>query len=966
MKRFTIHIILIIICSVNLWAQQGISMHFIESNTKETANGIARNTIKIVNNTVNTYPFLLQFNVPNKWKVLGNLERTFMLSPYDSLFIPVYMMPIQLIQGGEYAVLGAQLFSDGFLVNSHNWVLSVEKFTNWHIQAESNQIYFLHNSDTAHIRFNVINLGNADEDINLSLTPFRNKLTLYNQSYTLFEPETFTLKSGKDTVLNYNAVIRREFEGEATYNTLTRKNNKEIYSISAVAENGGEERLNSVNKENITLSKVNANYRENRFSSASLPMVVQLDAYNILEESTYLSFQAYGNKTINEVNELSYFYQTNFNSNVINSEAFLGDYFYVGYIAPSYYGELGNLVLNHEGASVSGKGIRGGYTLGNHQFGGGVVASPTLFDIEKWGASSYYKFNYNPYDLRSAVYAFYEENAYNRQRNITILPEGQWRINKNHLVRVLLGYNARTYLYNDPAKFTRNGFGTRLSYAGRFNRYSISLSGRYGSPTYEPSPGISQISAIGGYYHNNGLQSRLIMSNFSSRPEIYDVYGTLVQEGLRSRSSQIEYKISAQEKMSTISGSAYARERFYNNLQMLHEGLSVSYYKRFQDKSRISASINTDVNQFPDKAGFGSFFTTRIKTSYRIKNNILLNFRYHYGPFYYYEFSDYALTRENPQTIFLNGYYDLWMAKNRLLARFSGNYNYRLNREQHIFNSRPELFWYTQTGFRFSMYSNISYFSRQQQVFGQPENFYTSSSGNVELGFGVRKELGIPVSKKRFYDVTIHAFYDANGNGMMDKNEKGLTNVLVSLVSKLDVDAYQQQNDYKVLTGNNGMATLDNIKGGDYTIVVNKLTKGDGFYNNSTSSIELVRDEDIYLPFSSGGKIMGTLQIQKARYSRFEEKDIELGNIRIVVKDINGNEYSTLTDSKGFFKIEIPGGKFRIYVNNAAFGAGFSVQNNNVEVEINDKSSSVFVNFLVTETERKMNIKRFDSNETAD
>ncbi|MFB6320691.1 hypothetical protein [Saccharicrinis sp. FJH54] len=959
MKKYLLQILLLITGFQVLSAQQGIVMQFLNKNTTESVSEIARNRIKIVNNTTNTYPFLLNFKVPPKWKLLGMQSRTFILAPNDSVFVPVYMIPDKNIQGGDYAVLGAELFSDGFLVNNDNWILTVERLSNWHIQPESNQIYFLHGRDTADLKFYVINQGNATEDLLFDLNAFRDKLTLYDDDYNIFRPEDFSLKSGKDTVLNFHAVINRKFEGENTYNTLRKKPNREIYNIRAEAHNKGDDHLYAVDKENITLNKVSDYYQENRYGSASLPLVVQLDAYNILEQSTYLSFQAYGNKTINEVNELSYFYQTNFNSNVLNADAFLGDYFFVGYNAPKYYAELGNLVLNHEGASVSGKGVRGGYRAKGHEAGGGIVASPDMFEIERWGGSLYYKYNYAPRDLNAAVYSFYEENSYNNQQNITVIPESSWRINNNHMVRLMMGYNMRTYLFNAPGRFTRNGYGTRLSYGGRFNRFTFSATGRYGTPTYEPSPGITQLSGITGFYHQSGLQSRLLVSHFSSRPDIYDVFGNLVQQGLRSRTNQAEYKLSASQRMNTFSGSLYARERFYNSLQMVNEGVGVSYYRRFEDNSRISASLNTDVNQFPELIGFGSFFSARLKTSYRYRSNLLVNLRYHYGPFYYYEFSEYAQSRENPQTIFLNGYYDLWMAKNRLLARFSGNYNYRLVREQHIFNTRPELFWYSKTGFRFSFYSNISYFSRQQQFINQPDSYSRTSSKNLELGFGVRKELGIPVSGKRFFDVQCIAFYDENGNGIKEKNEKGLTNVLVSLIPAEDKGMFSSMDGYKILTGAGGEGLLENITKGNYTIVVQKLTKGDGFYNNSVKTVALFKDEIVYLPFTSGGKIMGTLQVQKAKYTRFSEKDVELSNIRIVATDMFGNEYSTLTDQNGFFKIEVPGGKFTVSINSAVFGAGFSVQENDIEVEINDINKSVFVNFLISEQERRMNIKKF-------
>ena len=474
---------------------------------------------------------------------------------------------------------------------------------------------------------------------------------------------------------------------------------------------------------------------------------------------------------------------------------------------------------------------------------------------------------------------------------------------------------------------------------------------------------MTQLTGIAGYFHKAGLQSRFMVSHFTSQPEVYDLSGNIVQSGLRSRTNQAEYKISSSMRKSSYSGSVYVRERFYNFLQMYNEGIGFSYYNRFADNSRISFTLNTDMNQLPEIPGIGSFFTARLKTSYRIRDNILVNLRYHYGPYYYYEFSDYALNQQNPQTFFVNGYYETWLANNRLQLRVSGNYNYRLNKEQHIFNSRPELFWYTLNGLRMGLYGNLSYYRRQQQLLNQTESFFISSATNYELGFGVRKELGLPISGKRFFDVDFIAFYDANGNGIKDKSELGLTNVLVVLENNAEEENYLK-NDYTVLTSDEGKARLENIRPAEYRLTVEKLTKGDGFYTNNIQTVVLNADDVIYLPFSSGGKILGTLQVQKASYTRFSEKDIELANIRITVTGSNGKTYYTLTDSKGFFKIEVPGGSYTVSVNSAVFGASFNVNNNSVPVTLGDENSSVFVNFLVTEKERKLNIKRFNNDGT--
>ena len=959
MKSFSKIFLLLLLCKLMpVEAQQGVFMEFISKQTDINKGEIARNSIRIVNRTANTYPFLLEYTIPQKWRLLGQTSKTFMLSPGDSLFVPVYLVPQQVVEGGEVAVLGARLFSDGYMVAVDNWMVSSTKIVDWRIIPSSNTFYFLHGSDSVEIPFRIINTGNAEERISFSASSFRNQLHLQSNNQP-FSQRTFVLKPESDTSVVLKAAIRRTFNGEKEYDIYTNKQQNETYVIRTEGHNSNEGSLYLADKENVSLNKIYDYYRDRMYSRTSLPLTVELDAYNLLQESTYLSLQLYGNTTLEEVNELSYFYQTNFNSNVFDVDALLGDYFYVGYHTPTYFAEMGNLVLNHEGASVSGKGLKGGYTVGNHNFGGGIVASPSVWDIDKWGAGAYYNYLFTEPNIKTGFYGFFEENSYMHQQNYSVLPEGNWRINKNHMVKVSLGYNLRNYLYDLPGSFTRHGYGARVSYGGRFNRFTLSTVTRYGSPTYEPSPGILQLTGVGGYYHANGLQSRLLLSHFSSRPEVYTLQGTLAQQGLRSWTNQVEYKLSASERKSSLSGSVYVRERFYNTLKMLHEGIGGTYYMRFDDNSRVTASLNTDLNQFPDLPQTGSFFTARFKSSYRFRENFLVSFRYHYGPFYYYEFSDYAATKENPQSIFLNGFYDLWMADNRLLARFSGNYNYRLNRKQHILNTRPELFFFSKNGFRLSTYGNFSYFSRQLQSLNQSQPLSRSTSASFELGFGVRKQLGVPISKKRFFDVEFVAFFDANGNGMKEKDEPALENILVSLVPQKRDDEQIMVEGYKVLTGKEGVARLENIPSAAYHLWVDKLAGGEGFYDNSAAATGVVKDMKVLLPFALGGEIFGSLQVQKAKYTRFEDREIDVANIRVVALSESGKEYSTLTDKKGHFSLKVPSGKYTVTLNYSAFGDGFSIQENGINVVINEKQKNTFVGFFVTESERRLNIKKF-------
>lgn len=675
-----------------------------------------------------------------------------------------------------------------------------------------------------------------------------------------------------------------------------------------------------------------------------------------------MSLQASGNTVINKVNELTYLYQTNFSSNVFDANTLLGDYAFAGYYTPKYFGEIGNIVINKEGASISGIGVKGGYEFGNQSVDVGVVGNPSVFDIRRWGASAEHRFNSNSKKLKTSAFVMFEDNKDIFQKNLTVIPSASYRINNNHFVKLSGGYNQRTYSANTGTEFIKHGLGLRLGYSGRMDNFTFSLASRLGSPTYEPSPGLRQVTGNVGYFHADGLKSQLLLSHFSSRPDVYNNTGLLVQSGMRSRSNQIEYKVSKSEDAGVLTGSTYYRQRLYQNLFMRHEGVGVAYYQRFTAGVRMSANLNADMNQLPNMSELGSFFTSRFKATLRFGDNMLVNFRYHYGPFYYYEFTEYTTEGTNPQSIFINGYVDKWFGGNRFLGRINANYNYRMQKEHHILNSRPELFFYAKNGFRFNAYSNLSWLRKKYYL--DPEGLIsgTASSFHVESGIGVKKDFGIPVSRKRYFDARFEAFDDVNGNGSWDRGEEGIENVLVRLIPEQVINEDGEESAlagyYHVLSNKKGLGVIDNMQAGRYALLVEPLDKQHGILTTNIDQLDLVTDKTILLPFASGGVVTGSISIEKARVSQFDE-GLNIANIRVSAIDQAGKEYSALTNENGYFEVYVPVGVYVVSINQQVFGKSFMVMQNYKTIKLTKKSSKTFVNFYVKETERKMNIKRF-------
>ncbi len=217
------------------------------------------------------------------------------------------------------------------------------------------------------------------------------------------------------------------------------------------------------------------------------------------------------------------------------------------------------------------------------------------------------------------------------------------------------------------------------------------------------------------------------------------------------------------------------------------------------------------------------------------------------------------------------------------------SYMYTNIYNHHSINLSPELFYFTSSGWRFSLnptytlYSSkftTSYANLPDYIANQDFEFERYTQDHFTFAIGVKKDFGIPIPSTfdKFSNVGFNAFYDVNGNKVQDENEPGLENIHIRV------------GNWSIITNLSGKASLKNADHGKYEFVVNSLEDLKGWFPIANDSLPVFIDEEINLPFVKGIKIYGSVFINEEKISSLEEKKTDVSGIKISA--IDGQDFS--------------------------------------------------------------------------
>ncbi len=972
-----LHLKLLLLLIISTWiavsvnAQSdagGVEFSFVRNSKSQTVDQVASNVFKVVNNSGLDKKLILKYNIPANWKMVGEQEKGILISRGDSAFIPVRVIPDKSAEGNTSYNVGVVVSDKGLTVGGAFYTVRINRISNWTVDIPQKKVYFTSGSDTSTFRVNLHNKGNSTENLLLTLKPDMD-LSFSDLDGSAGQPlsREVSLAPGQDSVLVF--VLRQKdddkmlrAESPDPQSMTTKSSGVRIHVKETDAES---KKLTRTWNGGIHAYTVPSDYDVGEALHGHIPVTIDWNTYNILKPNTYSHLSIYGDAMLKNQQSIAYYYQANFASNYLLAETYLGDYHYLGYNSKYFGAEIGNIGAPRNSYMLNGQGVRAHANYRGHMVEGIYVRNPELFGNSRvtgyGGGYSYIQQE-----------GLFKVNTFVQERNDEIRKvdsrlakvESHVRINKNHFLRLELGGSEELHYWDPTDEVKLQGYSYKLDYRGGVKRLRYDLRAYVGSKTYLSYRGIENYSGQLRYGFNEGYAVAAGYNHLNYEPELYS-QGEIVQQSVFTERDIYQLRFSKSNSNSSIIISPRHQEVRSAIIHSRKSEVGVDYRYRRDKFFTISTKMFAGYNYLP-AYNVDDFFTARFMGNVRYRY-FSANVRYYYGPYLSREKVVFAETGDNPQKLFANIYYDWWFGKDKFLLKTNLNYNYSTLYERSFLSTRPELYFYTESNFRFSVYGRFVTMEETRQRFSQgyytdfePENIHQV---NYEFGFGIRKDIFIPAGFGKNSDLEIIAFKDVNGNGRQDPDEPGLGNMLL-IVREVNEDSVLQEDDfavrkYETITNAAGRAVFSNMPQGEYILKAIPLESMGGWYDGKTMHISLTGNRKLNLPLSKGGRISGQLSVEKASFTRFDNK-VNVSNIRVTAFRDNGKAFSTLTDGQGRFNLYVPSGSYVVTLNEAALGNSFSVVQNNQAAELTGLVDNINVNFYVVEKQRKINVKKFD------
>ncbi|WP_142533386.1 carboxypeptidase-like regulatory domain-containing protein [Saccharicrinis carchari] len=940
-----------------------MSMSFLNADSESTVNDFATNVLRIKNGTEKQQNVSLSINPPAGWQVLGNAQKQISIGAKDSIFVPVRLRPSSLMQGDMAYMANAFLNVNGFTVANAVWNIAIKRQSNWTASISATKVYFVQQSDLSEFSLQLNNSGNSEEVLMVNVQA-ETGILLKNAEDEWVQniQQRIELKVQQDSTLTFDILQSSEpvkptdrYTGDITNYRI------KITVSNEQRRQGSKGRWTG----HVNFVQLPDSRKVEASAFGSFPLTIEWDSYNILDDNTYGALGMYGTKRLSDHQTFNYYYQASFIDNKINWNSLLGNYFYLGYFSQPFNVELGDISAGRGGSNLIGEGVKGSYNYKNHRLGAMYIGNPSVFDnptIKGFGGF----YQYTGEKLRGDVYAESSENIIANIASNATSADVSYRLSNKHRLNFGTGYSTQKYAtFNDTVL---TGYKMEARYNGYFKKFQINLSGQYNTPSYLLRRGVSAVTGSLSYPLKKGLRLRGAFSGYKSQAEYLQSDGIMQDSIFSRRNKYFLQLLFSNDKQSYAIQPEYSI--FETNLLKTNmAGINFEYRTRVNSKMSFFSTLFAGQSGFPDIAEADPIFVANSRLSVRY-NNLNANIRYYYGPYYLSEQSQYLATRQNPQRLFAMMYYDYWFANNKMRLDLNLNYNYTTVKGRQQLVSRPELFYYTNKQFEFSLYANYLMYANAEYE-RTPISFNGSpvaSSGDivpadvfsrVEYGFGIKINVNVPAGLHKNYRAMMVVFRDLNGNGIKDQNEPAYGDMLIK-VTRVDEsfsenDLMMQQNEiYELITNSDGEAIYRHLPKGNYKIESSPLTTTDGWFSGDVRYEMIDGNKTVYIPLSRGARCSGSIFVERAEYS--DEKPLMLGGIRVTaVNQLSGATYSALTDKYGNYSLYLPNGDYVLTINEGAVGTRFQFAKNNIPLSVKSRSQNYNVSFNLGERKRQIN-----------
>ncbi|MFT5667080.1 MAG: hypothetical protein ACI9DK_001268 [Vicingaceae bacterium] len=929
---------------------------------------IISNILKVFNNSEDTLRFTIEFLKPGDWKSI-DFEDQYVLAPKDTLFAPIIIVPSKLINSNTEVVINAFILDEyNRQIGNNFFTIKTKKRISWKIGVEPSSTYYFKNDETSkRFSLNVFNTGNSKQDIFVSYKAINNNLLLKDTNNNIVKDPNFTfaIESGEDTNLVYVASVMsdkvRNYRKISSNNYIPNSSSSyrryNMFISSSEPKTVAKSIFKKGNK--VSFIKLPNQIKAQPFSYSSAPLVVEANIQNILDENVFMSLNFRGFKQLNQTASLSYFAQVNYSNNFYTNTFLQNSPWYIGYFDHNKTVEVGQVNSNIIGIAAVGKGAKVSYAFNDvNRTSVFYLRSPGFSgkaNNESFGVTHQYRVN----RYFSFTGKFGRQNDYLRDRQINSFSlQSRVSLFQKHFFN-LLGVSTLRQENSASGQGSASGVMVGVNYSSSYFKKKLKIN-------------------LGGRYNNRDFSfGQLERQSFNQRSSYkinksWDVYFANNYQKVKSFNQVTNDVVFEQEVLSNTlifstktEGGSVQPGLFYdyrNTLrsQLAYRGVSMRY-STFDLKNNYlsSVSIRAGYTQ-PLSNGLAKreYFTLQFNSIIRYRVWSFTS-RYNYGVFSESSVQNQINTGVTPQNIrfSLQNQYQL---KNRhFILESNVIYNYDNTISNHGVGLFPEIFYYTNSGWRFSTRLNYTFGTRKFRFlsnsdtlgfnnFDDPDRTYTN---DLNVGVSIRKEFGVPIPfvKKNSVNIDLISFYDINGNGVKEDDEPEIEDVVVRLKG------------IEVITNDEGIASIMNVGVGKHQLNVFSLNDLETWFPNVEDSLLVLTKGIYYLPYTRGIKVYGDVVLDRQKIAVADtSKLFDLSRIKITATN-NGKTYETLTNVTGRFEFYMPNGDYLITMDSRVLTNRYSLTRNNLPVTLTQDQSGIYVSFFIVEKRKRVVIKTFGS-----
>jgi hypothetical protein len=935
--------------------------------TEELKKGqIISNVLKVINHADIPLNFSVDAIFPGGWKRIDSKNKIHTAKPKDTVFVPIIILPTKLVNGNTEIIVNTFIIDeDGQQIGNNFFTLTTTKKVAWSIDIKNNtNFYFKNDENTKDFNFSINNNGNYNQDIFVSYTIPRKDLILTDTLLKpLIEPnKTFTLLPGEQKEIKHKIIaksINERNENRISINNFLPLTNTQRITRTLIV-NTSEPKIRKTDlqrKTKINFIKLPNEIEANSFGYPNLPLIVDLTAQNILDNRSFLSLNLQGFKQLNSEASLVYFTQLNYSNSFFTNNVFKNAPWYVGYFDDKKSIEIGQVNGDLIGASSSGKGIKLGYQFNEkHSAGGFYVNSNGFFSSENSIISygGWYKFKYNE-SIRLRASAGRSSNNFTERVNNSIILQPSVNFLNSHSISFISGFNNLQFKVNDISQST-NGYliGTNYSSTAFKKKLRSNINVRYNDK-----------------YFSNGSSERI---NISQRFNYQ-----LSKDWIAIATNNYQKSNIFNRNTDTF---LYTQENFFSNVSFSKKTLKGSYqpgvfyeYRNFPNNSFVLRGLNFRYSLYNfeknlltslfTRAGYAKpknvidseeYFSLEMSGLFRYQTWSLTG-RYNLGTFSSISSQQNQNNFSTPQSLRLSIQNQYLFPSKQFVLESNLIYSYNNIFKNHSLGIFPQLFYFSNSGWRFGLSANYMFTSSDfSSVYdttdiGQNQNQASigpTVNSNLNLNFSLRKEFGVPIpfTNKTAASAKFVSFLDINGNNIKDKDEVSIQNVVVKL------------NKHEVITNFDGEASIKNVQQGKYKLEILPLEELNGWFANTKDSIFINEDGINYIPFVRGIKVYGDIIIDRQKIAVTDDKKLDLSRIKISA--IKGDKiYNTLTNKNGRFEFYLPFGSYTVTMDEVILNDRFRVTRNNLPIKLRNEQDGVYVSFYIIEKRRKVIFKDF-------